>query len=173
MVGSHVRRTTEQLERLLKLPGVTAIEMAVEDLLRGEGAWEQEVQRVSRLMNGTLAAGRTPVVFTSRTVVRAEDGDELTVARTISAGLVAVALKLEERPDFAIGKGGITSSDIGTRGLGVKRAVVLGQVRPGVPVWRLGAESRFPGMPYIVFPGNVGGPGTLAEMVGELLDGAI
>jgi uncharacterized protein YgbK (DUF1537 family) len=47
-------------------------------------------------------------------------------------------------------------------------AVVLGQVRPGVPVWRLGPETRFPGLPYVVFPGNVGGPETLAEIVAEL-----
>ena len=45
----------------------------------------------------------------------------------------------------------------------------IGQVRPGVPVWRLGAESRFPIMPYIVFPGNVGEAETLAEVVTELI----
>jgi uncharacterized protein YgbK (DUF1537 family) len=50
----------------------------------------------------------------------------------------------------------------------VPRIVVLGQVRPGVPVWRLGPETRFPGLPYVDFPGNVGGPETLAEIVAEL-----
>ncbi len=60
---------------------------------------------------------------------------------------------------------GITASDIATAGLGVRRAMVLGQILPGVPVWRLGPESRYPGMPYIVFPGNVGGPEAVAEVV--------
>jgi uncharacterized protein YgbK (DUF1537 family) len=41
--------------------------------------------------------------------------------------------------------------------------MVLGQLLPGVPVWRLGSESRFPGVIYIVFPGNVGGPDALAQ----------
>jgi uncharacterized protein YgbK (DUF1537 family) len=53
----------------------------------------------------------------------------------------------------------------------VERALVLGQIRPGVPVWRLGEESRFPGLPYVVFPGNVGAPDTLAEVVAELVGG--
>jgi hypothetical protein len=38
-----------------------------------------------------------------------------------------------------------------------------------VPVWRLDSESRFPSMPYIVFPGNVGEAETLAEIVTELI----
>jgi len=65
-------------------------------------------------------------------------------------------------------KGGITSSDLATRGLNVKRAMVLGQLLPGVPVWRLGLEAKFPGLVYIVFPGNVGGPDALAHAIDVL-----
>jgi uncharacterized protein YgbK (DUF1537 family) len=39
----------------------------------------------------------------------------------------------------------------------------LGQILPGVPVWRLGPGSRFPGAPYVVFPGNVGGKNALTR----------
>ncbi|MGF7003575.1 uncharacterized protein YgbK (DUF1537 family) [Lachnospiraceae bacterium PFB1-21] len=73
-------------------------------------------------------------------------------------------------PAFIIAKGGITSSDIGTKALGVKKARVLGQIRPGIPVWQTGAESRFPGIPYVIFPGNVGEDSTLREAVETLLD---
>jgi len=69
------------------------------------------------------------------------------------------------KPRYILAKGGITSSDLATKGLAVKRAWVLGQILPGVPVWRLGPESDAPGMVYIVFPGNVGGPEALAEIV--------
>jgi uncharacterized protein YgbK (DUF1537 family) len=55
----------------------------------------------------------------------------------------------------------------------VRRAQVLGQVSPGVPVWRLGPESRFAGAPYVVFPGNVGDAGTLAEIVLGLVAGPV
>ena len=81
---------------------------------------------------------------------------------------MAIVRSLATRPRYLLAKGGITSSDLATKGLGVRRALVLGQILPGVPVWRLGAESRYPGMVYVVFPGNVGGPGALAEAVAAL-----
>jgi uncharacterized protein YgbK (DUF1537 family) len=67
-----------------------------------------------------------------------------------------------------IAKGGITASDVATKGLNVKRALVLGQILPGVPVWQLGPESRYAGIPYVVFPGNVGGDDALAVTVQAL-----
>lgn len=68
-----------------------------------------------------------------------------------------------------VAKGGITSSDVGTKDLRVKRALVLGQIAPGVPVWRTGEESRFPGTPYVIFPGNVGEMSTLRAAVEVLM----
>jgi uncharacterized protein YgbK (DUF1537 family) len=67
-----------------------------------------------------------------------------------------------------IAKGGITSDRIARSGLGVHSALVLGQAETGIPVWRLGPESRFPGLPYIVFPGNVGDDGALARICASL-----
>ena len=169
VVGSHVRRTTEQLERLLVMPEIAAIEVGVRDLLRGEEVRDNEIQRACLEVDTALSGAKTPVVYTSRQVERPDGMDELAVARVVSDSLVSIVRGIEGRPDFVVGKGGITSSDVGTRGLGATRAIVLGQVRPGVPVWRLGPESRFPHTPYVVFPGNVGGPETLAEIVGELI----
>ena len=91
----------------------------------------------------------------------------LDIGAKVSDALVEIVRQLEVRPRYLIAKGGITSSDLATRGLGVKRAMVLGQILPGVPVWELGAETKFPGLPYVVFPGNVGGPDALAEAVNK------
>lgn len=52
----------------------------------------------------------------------------------------------------------------------VKRATVAGQIRPGIPVWRTGVESKYPGMAYVIFPGNVGSKTDLKE-VAEILSG--
>ena len=41
----------------------------------------------------------------------------------------------------------------------------MGQIKPGIPVWMTGTESKFPQMPYIIFPGNVGEIDTLKEIV--------
>ncbi len=168
VVGSHVRRSGEQLARLLDLPGTIGIEVKVPNLLESNSARNREVEGALRAAETALRAGVTPVIYTSRKVELASEGDQLAVSRTVSAALVAIAGGIEGRPGFVVGKGGITSSDVGTSALGARRAVVLGQVRPGVPVWRLGPETRFPGLPYVVFPGNVGGPETLAEVVAEL-----
>lgn len=52
-------------------------------------------------------------------------------------------------------QGGITSSDIATKALEARSAMVIGQALAGVPLWQLGPESRLPGVPYIVFPGDL------------------
>lgn len=66
-------------------------------------------------------------------------------------------------------KGGITSSDIGVKGLKISRGWVLGQIRPGIPVWEADENSRFPGIPYVVFPGNVGSEEDLKK-VAEIME---
>jgi uncharacterized protein YgbK (DUF1537 family) len=120
-------------------------------------------------VNELLKRGRNAVVFTSRDLVSGTDAvASLKIGGQISAALVEVVARLSVQPRYFIAKGGITSSDLATQGLGVKRAMVLGQILPGVPVWELGPETRFPGLPYVVFPGNVGGPQALAEAVALL-----
>jgi uncharacterized protein YgbK (DUF1537 family) len=48
----------------------------------------------------------------------------------------------------------------------MKRALVVGQAAPGVPLWRCDEpNSRYAGVPYVVFPGNVGGEDALADLV--------
>ncbi len=170
VVGSHVRRSGEQLAALLEMPRVTGIELSVLELLGEAPARDEAVQKVGDSANEALRSGQTAVIYTSRRVEQVHGGGEhqLNISQTVSAALVAAVRRIEARPGFVIGKGGITSSDIGTRALEARRALVLGQVQPGVPVWRLGEESRYPGLPYVVFPGNVGEAGTLAEIVAGL-----
>ncbi len=168
VVGSHVRRTGEQLARLLELDGVVGIELIVSRVLDA-ATREGEVRRARDAAGAALARGGTPVVATSRQVEQAPDPvAQLRVSRAASAALVDVVRGVEARPGWVVAKGGITSSDVGTEALGAQRAIALGQVRPGIPVWRLGPETRFPGLPYVVFPGNVGGPQTLAKVVSLL-----
>jgi uncharacterized protein YgbK (DUF1537 family) len=165
VVGSYVGRTTRQLESLLGLPGVAAIELAVGRLsARDSGA--AEVRRVAEAAQQAMAAGRHAVVFTSRRQTSAIGAaGDLSAGRIVSDALAAVVRALPVRPRFLIAKGGITSSDIAVHGLGMKRATVLGQASPGVPVWEMGPENRFPGVRLVVWPGNVGGPDALRDLV--------
>ncbi len=168
VVGSWVPRSTEQLERLLERGRISGVEVDVPGLLdptRREAVLAAAGEAVSE----ALRTGRDVVVWTSRTLAPGADGAaSLAIARTVSDALVALVAGLPVRPRFLIAKGGITSSDIATRALGVRRARVAGQLLPGVPVWTLGPETRYPGMHYVIFPGNVGGPDALLEALERL-----
>ena len=167
MVGSHTQKTTAQLEKLLTLPQVEAVELN-SDFVLTEGALEAETRRVTAYCDGLIRAGKTPAVFTRRTVLSLPgDTPEAALRRSvrISQSVQAVVAGLAAAPAFIVAKGGITSSDIATKALHVRRADVLGQISPGIPVWETGAESRFPQIPYIIFPGNVGSADTLRDIV--------
>lgn len=169
VIGSYVSKTTEQLERLLRgSPNLTAVEVEVGAVL-DESQGPELIAGITRRVRDSIAAGRDTVLFTSRQFVGESNGTlSLAVGRRISEALVEIVRGIGVQPRFLIAKGGITSSDVATRGLDVRRACVRGQILPGVPVWSLGGESRFPGMDYIVFPGNVGGPDALLELYGKL-----
>lgn len=165
IVGSHVQRTTEQLEEALKLPGLAARELRVQRLL-DPSARDGEVAEAATWAESRYSAGGDVLVYTSRDVVTGTSTESsLRISQVVSSALVDLAGHLKTRPRFVIAKGGITSSDLATRGFGVHRATVPGQVAPGVPCWILGPESHFPGLPYVVFPGNVGTASGLTEVI--------
>jgi len=165
IVGSHVPRTTSQVNALLTYAGMVSVEISVEALLEDSRRWD-EIKRVARQADQALQLDQDVVVYTSRRLVTGMDSESsLSIGQQVSEGLVSILRQIPTRPRYLVGKGGITSSDIATQGLNVKRALVLGQILPGVPLWQLGPESRYPGLPYIVFPGNVGDPVSLVEIV--------
>jgi uncharacterized protein YgbK (DUF1537 family) len=167
VVGSYVPKTSGQLAALLARPDVRRVEVSVAALLSDHG--RHEIDAAVRMAEEALQSGHDIVIYTSRELVAGADAaSSLAIGRRVSAGLSAVVRAITTQPRYLIAKGGITSSDVATKGLDVMRAMVLGQVLPGVPVWQLGPESRHPGMVYIVFPGNVGGPEALAEIVTAL-----
>jgi uncharacterized protein YgbK (DUF1537 family) len=168
VVGSYVPKTTAQVTELLKQPRVEAVEIDVHALL-AEKTRMEEIKRVAVSINELLDRGQDVVIFTSRQLVTGVDAeDSLAIGQRISEGLITIVRAITVRPRYILAKGGITSSDVATDGLNVKRAMVMGQILPGVPVWQTGPESRFPDLVYIVFPGNVGGPKALADIQAAL-----
>jgi uncharacterized protein YgbK (DUF1537 family) len=171
LVGSHVETTTRQLEKALELDGVHARELSVARLL-DTGTREQEIAGALEEVARHLPE-REMIVYTCRELARAEGSNEaLDVGRSVSDALVELVQRLDPGLPlaFCVAKGGITSSDIGTRGFGVRRAEVAGQMLPGtISVWILPEDSAFPGLPYVIFPGNVGEAGTLADVIERLV----
>lgn len=170
VVGSHVKKTTQQLEGLKKADFIDFVEFNQHTVV-DDAAFAAEQARVQRILEEKILAGRTVAVYTRRERfdLGGDDAEaELKLSVRISQAVTGFVEKLDVRPNFIIAKGGITSSEIGTRGLGVKRALVLGQILKGIPVWLTGPESRFPNMPYVIFPGNVGSENALYEAVCKL-----
>ncbi len=167
VVGSHVPKTSAQLEHLLaNNPDAVSLELDVPAFLQGA---DEVLFPLSQQLNQTVQSGKTAILYTSRERIDASSAREnLAIAQTISRALVALVQSLTLRPSFLIAKGGITSSDIATDALGVTKALVLGQILPGVPVWSLGNETRFPGLAYIIFPGNVGDDNALTQALQKL-----
>ncbi|MBP2627757.1 MAG: hypothetical protein H6Q68_2468 [Firmicutes bacterium] len=171
IVGSHTQKTTSQVEQLKTLEGIRFIEFN-SDLVLEENLFREEIASVVKLEEDLLSHGITVVIYTKRKLLTLENDskeDALERSIKISDAVQSLVGRLNVTPAFVIAKGGITSSDIGTRALKVKRANVLGQIRPGIPVWQTGEESKFPHIPYVIFPGNVGEQNTLKEVVEILL----
>jgi uncharacterized protein YgbK (DUF1537 family) len=161
VVGSYQPSTTQQVQNLLAATDLRprAFEIDVHALV--EGRWSSE--RLGDDLDAALEQGALGVLYTSRELVTGQDN--LAIGRSVTDALLAALQEVSTRPRFVIAKGGITSHEVAHRGLGALRATVLGQLQPGVPVWRLesGPGLRHAGVPYVVFPGNVGGPTSLVD----------
>ncbi|WP_445669061.1 four-carbon acid sugar kinase family protein [Lysinibacillus sp. FSL W8-0992] len=172
VVGSHVQKTTDQLCALLDSGLVTGVEFNVH-LVHDDEKFQQEINRVRITCEELITSGKSVVYYTrrERLDLGVNQGEsELQLSVKISQAVTSIVTDLKVRPKYIVAKGGITSSSVGTVGLSVKRAEVVGQIKPGVPVWKTGEESKFPRSSFIIFPGNVGTTNTLKEII-EVLEG--
>lgn len=160
VVGSHVGKTTRQLNRLLAAEHTRGIEVDVRRILNGDRQLKNEILS---LVAEAAIGQQTPVVYTSRQEMREDNaGRRLLLGQEISSFLVGLVQNLPFVPLYLVAKGGITSHDILTKGLQVRSSIVLGQVLPNVPF--LMTEQ----FPYIIFPGNVGDDDSLREVFEKL-----
>jgi uncharacterized protein YgbK (DUF1537 family) len=170
IAGSYVPKTSRQLETLIDKTSVFPIEAHVDALIK-DGSQQKEIQRIVSSAEEKVLSGTDVVIYTSRNLVKGKNSEaDLKIGQQVSMSLVEIVKGIQVKPRFLVAKGGITASDIATEALNIKRAIVMGQILPGVPVWKTGMESQFPGLAYIVFPGNVGGEDALVKIVEKLSD---
>ncbi|OMP07890.1 Ketose-bisphosphate aldolase, class-II [Corchorus olitorius] len=169
VVGSYVPKTTKQVEELQLQYGhmLKSIEVSVHEVaMKSAEEREGEINRTAEMASVFLAARKDTLIMSSRQLITGKTASEsLEINFKVSSALVEVVRRITTRPRYILAKGGITSSDLATKALEAKRAKVVGQALAGIPLWELGSESRHPGVPYIVFPGNVGDSKALAEVV--------
>lgn len=165
LVGSHVRKTTTQLMRLLEEPDVQGIEIDVTRLL-DKGDRDAVLKQALDEIEVARAIEKTPVVYTSRTELTFDDVQtRMDFGDRVSALLMDIVRNLPKDIGFLISKGGITSNDTLSKGLNLQTARLLGQVLPGISMVKTPINHpEFPSLPVVLFPGNVGEANALATV---------
>ena len=171
VVGSHVALTTRQLDCLATRRSIASFELDVDAVMAGVDL-ERHLDEVAAQAAAALTEA-TVVVSTSRLLTTgADETASLDISRRVSSALSTCVARIvaTRRPSFVIAKGGITSSDIATRALHIDRAWTRGPVLDGiVSLWQA-VSGPAAGIPYVVFPGNVGDDAALADVVSRLED---
>ena len=145
---------------------MNAVELNVHEVIEG-GA--NPLGDIVEEVDKCLHRGQNVVVYTSRDLVTGSTPDEyLEIGARVTEAISEVVAKLSARPRYVMSKGGMTSSNVIINGLGMSRATVPGQAFPGVLVLKMGSETKYPGTSLVLFPGNVGGPNAMADVVKKL-----
>ena len=170
IVGSHVKKTTQQLEALLQLEGTVGIEVNVARLLDDAN---QSATLLTEIQESTWAAheaGKTPVVYTSRQELNFQDvKTRLEFGEKVSSLLMDIVRGLPSDIGFLISKGGITSNDVLSTGLALTSARLLGQILAGCSMVLTSSDHpQFPDLPVVLFPGNVGDADALGTVYQRL-----
>ena len=159
--GSHTAGATAQLAALEPVHGVPVVidtDAALADPFAAGNAAADELRR--RLLDGGFA-------MLSSQRHRSSDHNTLDHGERVMTALTTAVDRAADLVEVVIAKGGITSAEVARTGLGVRSALVLGQVLPGISVWSIkptpGREQL-----YVVVPGNVGGPDTLQQVLGSV-----
>ena len=175
VVGSYVDKTTKQVRHALASTNITGIEVNVNQIISiskqqanktiKASSLELFISKLAITIENNITKGVDVMLYTSREFVQGATLDDIAL---VSSVLTSVVKKIKTRPSFLVAKGGITSNDIASESLQIKTARVVGQIESGVPVWKTNEDCKFPGLHYIVFPGNVGSENSLTKVALKL-----
>jgi uncharacterized protein YgbK (DUF1537 family) len=108
-----------------------------------------------------------PLAIVTSERTRSATHNTLAHGEQVMTALTTAVRDLLPDVGVVVSKGGITSAEVARVGIGATSAVVLGQVLPGVSVWRMRAHDGRE-LLYVVVPGNVGAPDTLVRVLDSL-----
>ena len=159
--GSHTLGASAQLVPIARVWGEPAVV-------------DTEVALRDPVVAGIDAAGVARLAFDGKRVIalatgrrRSAEHNTLAHGERVMAALTTAVATLLPEVDVVVAKGGITSAEVARAGIGATSAEVVGQLLPGVSMWRLVAGDGRE-VPYVVVPGNVGGPDTLTRVLDAL-----
>ncbi len=156
--GSYVGTTSAQLDHLARR-GVEPLFLSPTDLAGPDP--QRYVTAAAEAARRRIRQQGVAVVATERS--RPAPGQTLATGLRIAHALAEIVPAVGDAADVIVAKGGITSAVTLEHGLGTDEARVIGPVRPGVALWH--AASPTGPRPYLVVPGNVGGPSLLTDLI--------
>jgi uncharacterized protein YgbK (DUF1537 family) len=162
LVGSHVARTSAQLSYLIEHTDVVPVEVDVQQLNVDDSILAEKQARLADEIIARIytahAHGNNVMIYTSREELQFPGRQQrLAFGERLSAFLMDLVKKLPESIGFLISKGGITSNDVLSTGLELRQSRVLGQILTGCSMVRCPSDHRrYPNLPVVIFPGNVG-----------------
>ncbi len=159
--GSHTAGATAQLERIADAYGTPVTIDTGRALEEPRDAADDVTARARK----DIAARGVALIGSDRH--RRPEHNTLRHGEHVMAALTTVVADVLSDVDIVVAKGGITSADVARIGMGARAALVLGQVLPGVSVWRMECRDGRERL-YVVVPGNVGGPDTLRDVLTAL-----
>jgi uncharacterized protein YgbK (DUF1537 family) len=167
LIGSHVDTTSRQLRHLMEHTDAVPLHVDL-DLL--EHSAQQLHDELIAQLDAAQRAGLNAVLYTSRGERQfADTHARLAFGQRVSAFLMGLVKALPREIGFLISKGGITSNDTLSQGLALRSARVVGQVHPGCSVVLCPQDHpRYPDLPVVIFPGNVGGTDALTKVYNTL-----
>lgn len=170
VVGSHVEVTNAQLGSLISELSLSRLEINVDNVI-DDSKREEYLRKIADTAINALLEGSV-LISTSRRVRTGVDRDtSLAIARLVSESVVNVVRRVirNVRPRYVVAKGGITSSDVASKGLDIHKAMCVGPMLDGIVSLWTAYDGPAQGIPYVVFPGNVGGVDALTQVVRKLM----
>lgn len=170
LVGSHVAKTSAQLEYLRKNTDVKLIHIDVSLLNQSSPVKLAEVLKALAVttieqIDYAHLKGKTVAIYTSREELQfSTQAERLAFGERVSAFLMDLVKQLPKTIGFLISKGGITSNDVLSSGLNLAQSRVLGQILTGCSMVKCPSDHpAYPNLPVVIFPGNVGDETSLAQ----------
>lgn len=163
LVGSHVDKSSRQLQHLLEHTDAVPLHVDLDRVQDdADGLFADLVRQAERAQD----SGHSVVLYTSRGERRFGSTEaRLAFGERVSAFLMRLVRGLPREIGFLVSKGGITSNDTLSSGLALRTARVVGQIRAGCSVVLCPPDHpRYPDLPVVIFPGNVGGDEALTEV---------
>lgn len=158
IAGSHTDGATRQLAQISARWGEA-------EVINTALAMQNPAQAaISAITEGKLKLQGDSLAIITSERRRLSEHNTLAHGEKVMDSLICAVKELCTYADIVVSKGGITSAEVARSGIGADDAWVLGQILPGISVWKLKDRGNRE-LLLIIVPGSVGDSDTLLKVL--------